>query len=54
LTIPDKDIAISMAQVEATHWTGGRFRPKTPPKKWQKGNTKNFYKEIDARLLVYK
>jgi hypothetical protein len=54
LTIPNKNVVINMARVMATHWTGQKFRPKTLPEKWQKGNINNFYKDIDPRLLIYK
>lgn len=55
LTIPTKDIAINMAQVQATHWTGGHFRPKIPPKQWQRGiiDIPTFYTSISSKLLSY-
>jgi hypothetical protein len=43
-----------MSQVHATDLTGGMFRPKKLAEKWQSGVTKNFYKDIDSKLLVYK
>lgn len=53
LTIPNPSLAINMAYVQATDLTGGAFRPRTLPEKWQRGTTKNFYKDIDSRLLIY-
>lgn len=53
LTIPNPLLAINMAYVQATHLTGGAFRPRTLPERWQRGETKNFYKDIDSRLLIY-
>jgi hypothetical protein len=51
---PNKNIAINMARVEAYDWTGGMFRPKTFPEKWQRGTLNDFYKDIDKKLLIYK
>lgn len=53
LTIPNKNIAIDMAQVEATHLTGGNYRPKKLPKSWQEG-TIDDYNDFDKKLLIYK
>ena len=53
LSIPNPNIAIQMARVQATHLTGGSFRPKTLPKAWQKGLINN-YKDMDEKLLIYK
>ncbi len=52
LTIPNKNIAIEMAQVEATHLTGS-YHPKKLAKTWQKG-TIDDYSDFDKKLLIYK
>ena len=55
LTIPTKYIGINMAQVQATHWTAGSFRPMLNLNNGKKGiiDSGHFYTSIDSRLLVY-